>query len=199
MGTDWSTSKSVFAMSAALLIVVVACGEPVNRDSVSLGSLAEPSVLGDQLASTSTIATSEVASTVPVTSPIDDQPRMALGSLTFAVPEGLEQDPRWSPVFPDVVVEYGKWIVRGCCNLTVIVQNVEPLIPSDELVGTFESSGRTWFVYDGGPRDGTELMAVTTDGKTSIVVGTQRMEDGTMESRSMVEQIARSIEYAEGK
>jgi hypothetical protein len=196
-------------MSVVFMIAVAACGDTVNREGVPRVSLTEPSAVGDRYPTrsslegsnldSSTTETAEARSKVPVTSVVDDQSRTALGSLTFAVPDGLEQDPRWSPNFPEVVIEYGRWIVRGCCNLTVIVQTVEPLIPSDEVVGTFESNGRTWLVYDGGPRDGTELMAVSTDRETSIVVGTQRLEDGTVEPRSMVEQIARSIEYMEGQ
>ena len=111
------------------------------------------------------------------TSEVDAQSRTIaseLGVVTYQVPVGTVNEVRAAPTLPDYVVGYDQWIVTDCCQLKVTLESLQPPMLDDELVDTFTTNGLTWKVYDTGPRDGTQIIAITTSGPLSVLVGVQK-------------------------
>ena len=88
-----------------------------------------------------------------------------------------------------------RWVVPSA-RLSVVLQNEAPLFPADELVDELTSGALVWRIYDGGPRDGTQISAVATSGELSIVVGGQTISKdiATPSTTELVEAIAASAQ-----
>ena len=118
------------------------------------------------------------------------------GTLHYTVPSDAAVDPRPMPTLPPFVIGYSRW-TTDCCQLKITVQDVNPPMPPDEVVGTFTSGGMQWTIYDTGPRDGTEALAMTTGPLGTIIVGTQarfpQSNGDPTAARTLAETVARTV------
>jgi hypothetical protein len=129
-------------------------------------AIADPSTVPDS----STVLDS---STVPQA--VSFEIESTLGRVTGRVPANAGPDPIAGSAGPDpdFVVGLQRWLAGDCCRLAVVLQDVVPLHMDEERVDVWNANGLSWTVYDIGPRDGTQIVAVATVGELSIVVGGQ--------------------------
>lgn len=139
--------------------------------------------------------------TVPDTTVVSaPAPSSSLAGFTFTLPEGTIDDPRPDPSLPEFVEAYDRWLVPDRSTLIVTIQNVAPLIPSEQSRGTFQANGLTWELFDVGPSDGSTITAVTEVGAAWILVGAQGWTaDQRTVPREFVDQVARSMQRPLGQ
>jgi len=187
----------------AVLVAVAACGEsaarpPESESSVtavgaeSPASQSAPNTAG---ASSGSPQATDGASTVPISAPEVS----TLGPLTFTLPEGVVANPRPEAPRPDFVVALARWLIPERSSLIVAIQNVTPPIPEQLLLRSFDANGLHWEMFNGGPGDGSQVMAVTSFGAESILVSAQGWTpDEHQFPAVVVEQVARSLSVREG-
>lgn len=173
--------------------MATACGETTAELGSTVAITPSEAPLSTEVISTSTTPAPARATAPPSFGA--DTIESDLGSISFALPQDVGPDPLPMPALPDYVVGYGKWFV-DCCFLKIAVQDFDPPVPDEERIGTFESNGLTWTVYDSGPRDGTQIMSKATTGALTVLVGAQERHPGAASDGSAqrtVEQVARSV------
>lgn len=103
---------------------------------------------------------------------------------------------------PDFVLAQQRWVVADICRLAVVVQDVAPLYPDEDIVDSFDAAGLAWTIYNVGARDGSVVVAVATAGGVSVSVGGQAMvSDDAREAgmQEIVRAVAKSITFGDGR
>ncbi len=132
--------------------------------------------------------------TGPVTVPTSL--RYDVGEVSVLVP--IAGFPHPNQVQPsELTVANQHWVVPGCCNLGVGVQNVTPLLRPEDRYKQQTIGGHDWSFYEIGPLDGSTLTATTNlaDG-TSILVGVQMFNSSTEEVSAALDAAVASIQVA---
>jgi hypothetical protein len=172
---------------AALSALVTACGGSEPQAPLA-GADDHGSAPGGASLPMTVASTSVTSSVVAVT----DSPDVTTGStsegqtigmsiefgqtvIEIEIPADAVADPLASsmPNPPRSVIAVERWFLEGCCRFGVVVQTDQPALPEDALLFSFLASGMEWGVYDGGPMNGTELVAVARLETFAISVAAQ--------------------------
>lgn len=96
-----------------------------------------------------------------------------VGPVQVQLPRGAVVDPRSAGRNPDFVDVHQRWLVPERASLIVTVQNVEPLLPDDEFLGSVTASGLSWDIYNRGPGDGSLITGVAHVNGSWVLIGSQ--------------------------
>lgn len=179
------------APAAVIVIGVVACGSPEAASQTGYAALPEPTstvrlaesaqqsdLPAIDLSATTTSATSVVLEEPPVSDlprSVGEPKTIEAGDLVlnFTLPADTINDPRPDPAPYEIVVSYDRWLLESCCDIKVVVQNVEPLFSDKEEIDVFESNGNVWKIYDTGPNDGSVVSAWASINGSPVLVSAQ--------------------------
>ena len=180
-----------WVVAVTTLAICAACG-------ASEVQLLEPESAGDVLPVESVgvqpTAASEPASTAsppPTTAPAGESRVISAEgvSLTLVPHASTEVDPYGQPTPPDFVLAEERWFVPDCCRSAVVMQNVGPKFPDEDLVEVQTVDQIEWRIYDIGPRDGSVLSAVAAFGEVHVAVSIEALIWGTPELDNLLQML----------